>query len=1087
MRTTTLYNPIKATALFGVAILLLAVIAPASAMHKVIEGVGLKEPLEVELDFSESDYLLITASQSHADYFLLLTDKTNPKIQRRVDVGSRNILDEVFLVTVSDCVKCVISLGAVAKVDQSSPYTLKIDGLDHDDAELAKVLSHVTIAGEKRHLASIGDKELKRNSLLGALTELDAAAKISNDSWLFYVLTARANTYFLLENIDSYRAALETLVADTDQQSAHYRALALFNLAEISSDRSKIFKLLDEGLILAKQIEHDQLYARGSDSKGIILVYEGEYDAAIELFQKASSIYSDTLRWRHLLGPLHNLSWAYMRSGNIPASLAAASDQRLTAEQYSFEEHALWALYNFGLAYGQSGDRAIADTFLDEALERLEKMPLVDRTPSATQLKAFLLLEKTQRSLQYGALELANDYAVLAKKEFKRLGQLGQVANINFIQGEIALSLKDYDLAQSKFIEVISFDKENSRSRSAGIHLLRLADLKIIQGSHVDASSYQSEALKILSATQDYWALAKAFSQTIFLLHKLGASQDAAHLASRTSAFIKLHGLSKDKAIFEFRRALVENALGNHEASFTHLNSAKAVIEDTLPKVQRRDLRQTYLALQKSVFELNVGLTLAQLGLDTEGDSITSSLLLAEAFKGRTLIESIRSSDSAQSIDTKQRIKRDKILNQIRLNALKWHESNQDSDSGASILSATRALSSDLEKLEASIKLARASSEQTKPKPIDSVLPKANIGELIAYYFTGEETSWLWVIVGDSKYVYNLSPEREIENLVSDVMANMTEAPASRIDGGAWQQTNSITKLSQEILSPLAKHIADNDISLITIIPDGALHALPFAPLIIPGHDKPLISDFAIAYAPSLFAKEELANRANNKDAGDQLRTLVVADPISTENSALSMSRLEHSRTEAQAVRSIVGGDSVLLLAENADKKSFLKYIEQPFGIMHFATHGLLNSKEPALSGLLFSSSKNNESLWLVPEISRSNISADLVVLSACDSSVGKHLSGEGLFSLSRAFIEGGADQVLGTLWKVEDLATAELMRLFYVNLVTENMAVAEALRHAQKAIYHNKDNDWNDPYFWAGFQLQGGGLGRTYASTKGI
>jgi hypothetical protein len=96
----------------------------------------------------------------------------------------------------------------------------------------------------------------------------------------------------------------------------------------------------------------------------------------------------------------------------------------------------------------------------------------------------------------------------------------------------------------------------------------------------------------------------------------------------------------------------------------------------------------------------------------------------------------------------------------------------------------------------------------------------------------------------------------------------------------------------------------------------------------------------------------------------------------------------------------------------------------------------------------------------------------DLVVLSACRTGLGKDVRGEGLIGLTRGFMYAGASSVVASLWKVDDEATAELMKRFYTNMLRGGMTPAEALRAAQNSI--RDEPQWSAPYFWAAFTLQG-------------
>src|SRR5439155_1849068 len=141
------------------------------------------------------------------------------------------------------------------------------------------------------------------------------------------------------------------------------------------------------------------------------------------------------------------------------------------------------------------------------------------------------------------------------------------------------------------------------------------------------------------------------------------------------------------------------------------------------------------------------------------------------------------------------------------------------------------------------------------------------------------------------------------------------------------------------------------------------------------------------------------------------------------------------------------------------------------------ATHGLLNSEHPELSGLVLSlvdeNGKAQDGFLRMHEIYNLQLPVDLVVLSACQTAIGKEIKGEGLVGLTRGFMYAGAERVVASLWQVDDVATAELMSLFYQGVLKKNLPPATALRAAQVQMW--KQKRWQeDPYFWGAFQLQG-------------
>jgi CHAT domain-containing protein len=143
---------------------------------------------------------------------------------------------------------------------------------------------------------------------------------------------------------------------------------------------------------------------------------------------------------------------------------------------------------------------------------------------------------------------------------------------------------------------------------------------------------------------------------------------------------------------------------------------------------------------------------------------------------------------------------------------------------------------------------------------------------------------------------------------------------------------------------------------------------------------------------------------------------------------------------------------------------------------VHFATHGLLHSEHPELSGIVLSLVNENgqpvDGFLRLNEIYNMNLSADLVVLSACQTALGKEVKGEGLIGLTRGFMYAGSPRVVASLWKVDDVATAEFMKLFYQKMLQEKMRPAAALRAAK--VEMRKQKRWSAPFYWAAFELQG-------------
>lgn len=235
----------------------------------------------------------------------------------------------------------------------------------------------------------------------------------------------------------------------------------------------------------------------------------------------------------------------------------------------------------------------------------------------------------------------------------------------------------------------------------------------------------------------------------------------------------------------------------------------------------------------------------------------------------------------------------------------------------------------------------------------------------------------------------------------------------------------------------------------VVVVADGALQYLPFADL----------TPATVVLAPSVSAVAAL--RPNGAVPPVSRRLAVFADP-----EAPQYARLPFARTEADWILEALGPpqERARLVGAEVTKRSVAA---NPAQILHFAAHGILDSARPEGSELVLSGG----SLRL-RDIQAMRLRSDLVVLSACETALGKDMKREGLMGLTHAFQLAGASRVVASLWKVDDRATAELMKHFYTAMFRDSKPPAAALRAAQDTLSRTKR--WSHPYYWAGFVLQG-------------
>jgi len=253
------------------------------------------------------------------------------------------------------------------------------------------------------------------------------------------------------------------------------------------------------------------------------------------------------------------------------------------------------------------------------------------------------------------------------------------------------------------------------------------------------------------------------------------------------------------------------------------------------------------------------------------------------------------------------------------------------------------------------------------------------------------------------------------------------------------------------------------------------------------------IAVFANPVFDSIDRRVARAAKTSNQSAGlDPNATNDVSSSVakvSGQNHAASMQRalrdfgvveispLYFSRDEAQAIVKVAPkGKTLLAMDFRASREMAMSPELSQYRMIHFATHGLLDLEHPELSGIVLSlvdeKGEAKDGYLRLHDIYNLNLPAELVVLSACQTGVGKQIKGEGLIALTRGFMYAGAKSVVASLWKVDDAATAALMAEFYKQMFTNKLKPAAALRAAQLSIAQEKR--WQSPYYWAGFFLQG-------------
>ena len=201
------------------------------------------------------------------------------------------------------------------------------------------------------------------------------------------------------------------------------------------------------------------------------------------------------------------------------------------------------------------------------------------------------------------------------------------------------------------------------------------------------------------------------------------------------------------------------------------------------------------------------------------------------------------------------------------------------------------------------------------------------------------------------------------------------------------------------------------------------------------------------------------------------------AEKSGVTNPGLVIPRLPFTRQEANQLMALAPkGSSFSAIDFQATRATALDPALSQYRYVHIATHGLLDTERPGLSALVFSmvdaEGKPQNGFLRANDIYNLKLPAELVVLSACQTGLGKDIKGEGLVGLTRGFMYAGAARVVVSLWSVNDKATADLMTKFYEKMLKQGERPAAALRAAQVEMW--KQKQWQSPYYWAAFTMQG-------------
>ncbi|HTS47814.1 MAG TPA: CHAT domain-containing tetratricopeptide repeat protein, partial [Bryobacteraceae bacterium] len=732
------------------------------------------------------------------------------------------------------------------------------------------------------------------------------------------------------------------------------------------------------------------------------------------------------------------------------------------------------------------------------------------------------------------ALDGFNEALPIFRKESHRVGEGYTLQGL----ASVALEMGRDAQAQSFLLQALEIRRKASDKRGEADGLLRLGaiDARLINNSKAmeeerqalaiaQSAGYQPEQAQALTAlgeimirSGDAAGALDLLEQAAELSRKIGvklAESNALHLEGRAlrqlgridparqeleQALVLRHnaGALSSEAETLFELASLERQAGTRDDAVRHSMAALDLVESLRANFGSRQSRIELASSRRKYYDLAI-----QIAMDAQ--DTRAAFEISERARARGLLDLLAEAgvdlhhgvDPALA-DRERQIQ--ELLDAKHDRFLRLLDSPHSPDREATARKEIDELVDRYAEIEGRIREASpAYAALTQPSPLtlsaaESLLPEHETALL--EFWLGETRSFVWIVSRTSCQGFALPP-RPVVEAASRRFYQALNARNEHVELSLAELQRAAAQL-HGLLDPALE--ASAGFRRWWIVADGALEYVPFAAL--PDQNSPLALRHEILELPSASALAEVRRETAGRRPALQ-EIAVFADPVfraddervrgsqttpptpeddvltraAEESGFGSLVRLHFSREEAQAIdRLTPAGQKWIALDFDASRASAEEPKLSRYRIVHFATHGLIDSRHPDLSGIVLSlvdrQGRPQNGFLRLHEIYDLKLNADLVVLSACQTALGESVRSEGMIGLTRGFMFAGAPQVLASLWSVQDRASAEFMRYFYDALLRRSLPPGAALQSAQLSMQRNPR--WSDPYYWSAFVLEG-------------
>ena len=924
----------------------------------------------------------------------------------------------------------------------------------------------------------------------------------------------------------SYRRAL---MVSRSAKAPRAEADALNSLAYLHS----LLGENKEALENSQQAQATSIAASYPEGEADALINLGETYYGLGELSKAVESYDLALKLLHQLDDrkgqvkaLVGQGYAFVELSEMEKAQAAYQQAVATSRAVSDSRLEAVSLRALGNLRNLMGDKQEALTTLSLALRAIEG---IDDLPTKADVHGGL-------GYLYDVLgekALALDYYEQALTIFRTMNHRWGIAEVEMVMAGIYYSSGDYNKALYYCQESLANFRAMVMPRYEARMLRDIGLIYDTRGDKKKALEYFNQALAVAKPEQDQRYTAQTLNYMGRTYSSLKDWQAALSCYEQALGLSRIASDGAGESATLYNLSLLEGARDNLDVALTHIQAALKISESLRTKVQSHELRAAHFGTIHQQFNLYTDILMRLHRKHPNSGFDVMAFEANERGRARSMLESLAESRAGIRQGVDEGLLRRELQLQRQLNTTVERRIQLAGAKASGVEMA--AIERELGELTTAFKQVQGEIRNSSPRyaaliqPTPLTLKQVQQQVLdedtaLLAFALGDDRSFAWLVTTDSIKSFELDARAEIESIALRLYTHLTarnqpqkdETPSqrrARIASDDAQYLKVSRELSTKLLGEVAKHLRQ---ARLVIVADGALQYVPFAALPTPAattNFRPLIADYEIVSLPSAsvvaLMREDLKARPRapksvailadpvfDKDdqrlASLKVRRSDVAHagksrvaPLDQTQRALRdfngltdvISRLPFSGREAEAIMALVpAGEGMLALGFRASRATAVSPDLSQYRYVHFATHGLLNSKHPELSGVFLSRfnefGKSQDGFLQLHDVYNLKLSADLVVLSACQTALGKDIRGEGLVGLTRGFMYAGAPRVVASLWKVDDAATADLMREFYTEMLTKGKRPAEALRAAQVRMW--EQNRWPSPYYWAAFTLQG-------------